>query len=146
MCICAIRFITVFVAPVKATVRRLIPFRCLYTGRLSSHSSLSLYSVSFVIYLFHSLLFSRQSTSEQSVYVVREARVSARTQICVCRPRGDRERFWMDLERSEICQGDGMGRYRFRKGGMLPGTMMERCISSIITPGRLRGSILGIGM
>lgn len=69
----------------------------------------------------------------------------SRAQICACRLVGDRE-FWMDLERSEICQGDGMGRYRFRKGGTSHKILMEKCISSIITQEKQRGSILETGM
>lgn len=57
----------------------------------------------------------------------------------------EREGFWMDLERSEICPGDGMGRYRFRTVGMSPMTSTGRCTSSITTRGRLRGSIHEIG-
>ena len=68
----------------------------------------------------------------------------SRAQICACRLVGDRE-FWMDLERSEICQGDGMGRYRFRKGGTSHKILMEKCISSIITQEKQRGSILETG-
>jgi len=71
--------------------------------------------------------------------------VRLRAQICARRPHGDRKRFWMDLERSKICQGDGMGRYRFRKGGTSPRTSTGRCISSITTRGKLRGSIPEIG-
>ena len=70
--------------------------------------------------------------------------VCTRAQICACRLVGDRE-FWMDLERSEICQGDGMGRYRFRKGGTSRKTLMEKCISSITTQEKQRGSILETG-
>lgn len=70
--------------------------------------------------------------------------VCSRAQICACRLVGDRE-FWMDLERSEICQGDGMGRYRFRKGGTSRKTLMEKCISSITTQEKQRGSILETG-
>lgn len=80
--------------------------------------------------------------------------VHPRAQICARRPHGDRERkrerkrkrrFWMDLKRIEICQGDGMGRYRFRKDGTSPRTSMERCTSSITTRGKLRGSTRGTG-
>lgn len=52
---------------------------------------------------------------------------------------------WMDLERSEICQGDEMGRYRFRKGGTLPRTLTGRCILSIIIREKPPGSIQGTG-
>lgn len=73
--------------------------------------------------------------------------VRLRPPICARRPHGDRERerFWMDLERSKICQGDGMGRYRFRKDGTSPRTSTGRCTSSITTRAKLHGSILEIG-
>lgn len=45
------------------------------------------------------------------------------------------------VERSEICQGDGMGRYHFRTGGTSPRILMGRCTSSIITHGKPPGSI-----
>lgn len=47
----------------------------------------------------------------------------------------------MNSERSEICQGDGMGRYRFRKGGTSPRTLTARFTSSITIHEKQRGSI-----
>lgn len=49
------------------------------------------------------------------------------------------------VERSEICQGEGMGRYRFRKGGTWHRTLTERYTSSTITHAKQPGSILEIG-
>lgn len=51
----------------------------------------------------------------------------------------------MDLECSKICQGDEMGKYRFRKGGTLLKILMEKYTSLIIIPEKLLGSIPGIG-
>ncbi|KAJ8679665.1 hypothetical protein QAD02_015452, partial [Eretmocerus hayati] len=42
---------------------------------------------------------------------------------------------------SKICQGDGMGRYRFRTGGTLRRTTMEKSTSLTTTQGRQLGSI-----
>ena len=53
----------------------------------------------------------------------------------------DRIVFLLNLERSEICQGDGMGRYRFRTGGMSPRTLTGRCTSLITTREKPRGLI-----
>lgn len=49
-------------------------------------------------------------------------------------------------ERSEICQGDEMGRYRFRKGGTSRRITTERFTSLITTRGRPPGSILVTGL
>lgn len=49
--------------------------------------------------------------------------------------------FVICVERSEICQGDGMGRYHFRTGGTSPRILMGRCTSSIIIHGKPPGSI-----
>lgn len=94
------------------------------------------------LFVFHTSTIFLSLVSIQRVCGTRS--VCSRAQICACRLVGDRE-FWMDLERSEICQGDGMGRYRFRKGGTSRETLMEKCISSITTQEKQRGSILETG-
>ena len=147
--VCTCSLVTPVCVYVHACVRACVRSVACNTSFLSPFHCVSVcITIACLLFTNSSLLVSLTSTVFLSLSSIQRVcgtgSVCTRAQICACRLVGDRE-FWMDLERSEICQGDGMGRYRFRKGGTSRKTLMEKCISSITTQEKQRGSILETG-